>query len=231
MTSLLNLSLGSSNVFADFGHPDADLEQARAILAAKIMGVLDGHGLSTRASARLTGVSRVDFSRIRSTRLGGFTLERMLAILGRLDQSLDSQSLGKLWDALDVEAILLSPEDQRIFAVSVLNPPEPTDALRRAFEKRRELFGARATFRLEALASRHDRSVFASGEELPHPSKSLVCLDKANGQDSQGIANLDFGYLRPIPRKGQFSLNARISWLVRNGTVPVTCHRPCKKVG
>jgi predicted XRE-type DNA-binding protein len=124
MTSLLNLSLGSSNVFAGFGHPDADLEQARAILAAKIMGVLDGHGLSTRAAARLTGVSRVDFSRIRSTRLGGFTLERMLAVLGKLDQRLDSQSLGKLWDALDVEAILLSPEDQRIFAESVLNPPD-----------------------------------------------------------------------------------------------------------
>jgi uncharacterized protein (DUF1778 family) len=39
------------------------------------------------------------------------------------------------------EIVRLSIEDQRLFAESILNPPEPTDALRRAFEKRRELFG------------------------------------------------------------------------------------------
>ena len=39
------------------------------------------------------------------------------------------------------EIIRLSLDDQRLFAESILNPPEPTDALRRAFEKRRELFG------------------------------------------------------------------------------------------
>ena len=31
---------GSGNVFRDFGVPNADLEQARAVLAAKIIGVL-----------------------------------------------------------------------------------------------------------------------------------------------------------------------------------------------
>lgn len=40
-----------------------------------------------------------------------------------------------------MEVIRLSAEDQRMFAESILNPPEPTPALRRAFEKRRELFG------------------------------------------------------------------------------------------
>jgi uncharacterized protein (DUF1778 family) len=39
------------------------------------------------------------------------------------------------------EIIRLSVEDQRLFAESILNPPEPNDALRRAFEKHRELFG------------------------------------------------------------------------------------------
>jgi uncharacterized protein (DUF1778 family) len=39
------------------------------------------------------------------------------------------------------EIIRLSLDDQRLFAESILNPPEPTDALRRAFEKHRELFG------------------------------------------------------------------------------------------
>ena len=39
------------------------------------------------------------------------------------------------------EIIRLSLDDQRLFAESILTPPEPTAALRRAFEKRRELFG------------------------------------------------------------------------------------------
>jgi len=41
---------GSGNVFRDFGDPNADLEQARAILAAKIINVLDDRKLSVRAA-------------------------------------------------------------------------------------------------------------------------------------------------------------------------------------
>lgn len=41
----------------------------------------------------------------------------------------------------ETEILWLSVEDQRRFAEAILNPPEPTAALRRAFEKRRELFG------------------------------------------------------------------------------------------
>jgi uncharacterized protein (DUF1778 family) len=37
--------------------------------------------------------------------------------------------------------IRLSVEDQRQIMESLLNPPEPNEALRRAFEARRRLFG------------------------------------------------------------------------------------------
>lgn len=39
------------------------------------------------------------------------------------------------------ETIALSAEDQRLFVETLLNPPEPSDALRRAAQKHRELFG------------------------------------------------------------------------------------------
>ncbi len=39
---------GSGNVYRDFGRPNAGLEQARAITAAKIIRVLDESKLSTR---------------------------------------------------------------------------------------------------------------------------------------------------------------------------------------
>jgi len=34
-------------------------------------------------------------------------------------------------------------EDQRSFAEAILNPPEPTPALKRAFDKHHELFGSK----------------------------------------------------------------------------------------
>ena len=37
--------------------------------------------------------------------------------------------------------IRLSLADQRAIAEAILNPPEPNEALKRAFERRRELFG------------------------------------------------------------------------------------------
>ncbi|MGH8498150.1 MAG: helix-turn-helix domain-containing protein [Methylococcales bacterium] len=82
----MELVRGSGNVYRDFGHPDAGLEQARAIVAAKIIQVLDDRQLSTRDAERLTGVSHSEFSRIRNTQLRRFTLDRMIAILGRLDE-------------------------------------------------------------------------------------------------------------------------------------------------
>jgi uncharacterized protein (DUF1778 family) len=41
----------------------------------------------------------------------------------------------------ETDIIRLSVEDQRQVADSILNPPAPTPALRRAFKRRRELFG------------------------------------------------------------------------------------------
>jgi uncharacterized protein (DUF1778 family) len=41
----------------------------------------------------------------------------------------------------ETEIIQLSVEDQRQIAVALLNPPEPTPALKKAFQRRRELFG------------------------------------------------------------------------------------------
>ena len=46
---------GSGNVFRDFGDANPDLEQARAILAAKIINVLDDRKLNGRAAERLEG--------------------------------------------------------------------------------------------------------------------------------------------------------------------------------
>jgi len=85
----MKLVRGSGNVFRDFGKSNADLEQARAILAAKIIDVLDGRKLTARAAEKLTGVGHTDLSRIRNAKLERFTLDRMITILGKLDRDIE----------------------------------------------------------------------------------------------------------------------------------------------
>ena len=80
---------GSGNVFRDFNDPNPDLEQLRAILAARIIKVLDARKLSVRKAHDLTGVAAADFSRIRRAKFGRFTIDRLMSILNRLDQDVE----------------------------------------------------------------------------------------------------------------------------------------------
>ncbi len=80
---------GSGNVFRDLGHPDADSEQLRSLLAARIIGVLDDRKLTVRAAHELTGIAAADFSRIRRAKLDRFTIDRLMTILARLDQEVE----------------------------------------------------------------------------------------------------------------------------------------------
>ena len=79
---------GSGNVFRDFGDPHADLKQAKAILAARIIAVLDNRGLTVRKAGAMTGFAAADFSRIRNANLGRFTLDRLMKMLAALDDSI-----------------------------------------------------------------------------------------------------------------------------------------------
>jgi predicted XRE-type DNA-binding protein len=85
----IELVRGSGNVYRDLGRPDAGLAQARALVAARIIQILDERRLSTRDAERITGVSHAEFSRIRNTQLRRFTLDRMINILGKLDADVE----------------------------------------------------------------------------------------------------------------------------------------------
>jgi predicted XRE-type DNA-binding protein len=89
MSDDMEIIRGSGNVFRDLGHPDADREQLRALLAAKIIGVLDDRKLAVRAAHEVTGVAAADFSRIRKATLGRFTIDRLMAILSGLGQEVE----------------------------------------------------------------------------------------------------------------------------------------------
>ena len=80
----IEVERGSGNVFRDFGHEHADVEQFKAILAAEIIKMLDREGLTVRSAHGRTGVAAADFSRIRNADLDRFTLDRLVSIINRL---------------------------------------------------------------------------------------------------------------------------------------------------
>jgi predicted XRE-type DNA-binding protein len=109
------------SIYRHFARPNADLEQARAITAATIIRIIDARKLSTRGAEKLTGVSHSEFSRIRNTQLGRFTLDRMITILGKLDN--------------DIEVSVSFRTRKRRLPVAPLVPPvKPVRGIRRPNE-------------------------------------------------------------------------------------------------
>jgi predicted XRE-type DNA-binding protein len=86
MSDDFELIHGSGNVFRDLGHPDAEILQLKAVLAGRIINVLDAGKITVRRAQELTGFSASDFSRVRRAKLQRFTLDRLIAMLARLDR-------------------------------------------------------------------------------------------------------------------------------------------------
>ena len=89
MVDKIELVRGSGNVFRDLGRPNADAEQLKALLAAQIINVLDQRKLTVRAAGEKTGIAAADFSRVRQVKLDRFTIDRLMAVLNKLDRRVD----------------------------------------------------------------------------------------------------------------------------------------------
>jgi predicted XRE-type DNA-binding protein len=85
----MEMILGSGNLYRDLGYADADIRQAKALLAAQIIKVLDSEKLSTRQAEARSGVAHSEFVRIRNVNLARFTIDRLVMILGRLGQEVE----------------------------------------------------------------------------------------------------------------------------------------------
>jgi hypothetical protein len=72
--------------FRALGHPEADRQQLRALLAARIIGVLADRKLTMRAATKLTGYAASDLRRIRSGRFGHLAIDRLMLVLSALEQ-------------------------------------------------------------------------------------------------------------------------------------------------
>ena len=78
--------VGSGNVFADLGFPNAEEMLAKAELAQKINAIITRRRLTQAEAAKLLGVDQPKVSALKRGRLSGFSLERLvrfLILLGR----------------------------------------------------------------------------------------------------------------------------------------------------
>jgi len=78
------ITKGSRNVFADLGHPDAEVKLAKAELARQIGKAIAARGLTATTAAPVLGVDQPKVSKILNGRLSEFSLERLATLLTRL---------------------------------------------------------------------------------------------------------------------------------------------------
>lgn len=75
----------SGNVFADLGFPDAEERLQKADLSYEIYKAITSRGLTQREAAKILGVDQPKVSAIIRGNLKGFSLERLIALLKKLD--------------------------------------------------------------------------------------------------------------------------------------------------
>jgi predicted XRE-type DNA-binding protein len=99
MNDDLEVTRGKGNVFRDFGYDHADAEHLKAVLAAQIIKVLDARKMTVRGAEDVSGIAAADFSRIRNAKLDRFTIDRLMAVLGRLNQKVEVEVTVRAKDA------------------------------------------------------------------------------------------------------------------------------------
>ncbi len=85
----LEVTKSSGNVFADLNVIDAQRYQAKADLALQINTILQQRGLKQKEAAKLLDIDQPKISALNCGRLDGFSIERLISFLNRLDRDVD----------------------------------------------------------------------------------------------------------------------------------------------
>jgi predicted XRE-type DNA-binding protein len=77
-------TIGSDNVFADLGLPDADNRLLRSRLVAKIDEVIEKRSLTQADAGRIMGIPQPKVSELRNGRTNDYSVERLYRLLNNL---------------------------------------------------------------------------------------------------------------------------------------------------
>lgn len=83
------MTVGSGNVFADLGLPDADEMLVKSALVIEIERTIARRGLTQSEAASLMGIDQPKVSHLLRGRFRGFSIERLTMFLARLGRDVD----------------------------------------------------------------------------------------------------------------------------------------------
>lgn len=85
----MEIERGTSNVFADLGLPDPEERQTKLKLAMEINEIVKARRLKQAEAGTLLGLPQPKVSQLVNYRLDGFSVERLMGLLTRLDQDVE----------------------------------------------------------------------------------------------------------------------------------------------
>jgi predicted XRE-type DNA-binding protein len=87
--SNLEITYGTTNVFADLGFPDANERQTKTRLAMAVNELLKSRKLKQREIAQILAIPQPKVSALVNYRLDQFSVERLLEFLTALNQDVE----------------------------------------------------------------------------------------------------------------------------------------------
>jgi predicted XRE-type DNA-binding protein len=81
--------VGSGNIFADLGLPNAGEHMLKAALVVQLHRLIKARKLTQTAAAKLAGIKQPDLSNILRGHFQGFSLERLMRMLTAFDQDVE----------------------------------------------------------------------------------------------------------------------------------------------
>jgi len=81
--------VGSGNIFADLGLPNAEEHQLKAALVVQLGRLIKARKLTQTAAAKLMGIKQPDLSNILRGHHQGFSVARLMRMLTAFDQDVE----------------------------------------------------------------------------------------------------------------------------------------------
>src|SRR5258708_5272183 len=85
----MKVEVGSGNVFADLGFPDAAQLDIKVRLAVEIVKIINARRLSQVAAAAQLKINQPKISALKNYKLDGFSVERLMTFLLALGQEVE----------------------------------------------------------------------------------------------------------------------------------------------
>ncbi|MCP4475461.1 MAG: XRE family transcriptional regulator [Gammaproteobacteria bacterium] len=89
MSQTIQYTEGSGNIYQDLGLSNAEKRLAKAELAIKIEKIIQKRKLRQIEAARILGISQPKVSALMNGDLKGFSIERLLTLLTKLNQDIE----------------------------------------------------------------------------------------------------------------------------------------------